>query len=284
MSAMTRRMFLMGGVSIFPYLYLERLCVAVRRYRVPVQALPSAFEGFTILHMSDLHDKEFGSGGEEILKLLSRESFNLVALTGDLVVGGDPLLTPALDLIGGIRKISEAPIYSVPGNHDWRLDRGREFNGRLGEAGARILANGSDAIERGKDRLWIIGVDDPVTHRDRLDQALSGTDSKSPRLLLAHSPHPYPQAVKNGLDLMLVGHTHGGQVRIPLLGAAFVPALGVFPRWDYGLYSSGPTTMIVSGGLGESGIPIRFNMRPEISLITLVSLSAARSVRHDATG
>jgi predicted MPP superfamily phosphohydrolase len=273
----------MGGVSIGPYLYLERLSVAVRRYRVPVRSLPAAFEGFTILHLTDLHDKEFGRSGEDLINLVSSERFDLVALTGDMVVGVRPQFTPTLELVAGINRISRAPVYSVAGNHEWRLDRGAEFNARLGEAGVRVLSNGSAALERGKDRLWIVGVDDPVTRRDRLDQALEGTDANSPRLLLAHSPHPYPLAVKNGLDLVLAGHTHGGQVRIPLLGASYVPAMGFFPRWDYGIYSCGPTTMIVSGGLGESGLPVRFNVRPEVSLITLQRLQATRRT-EDATG
>lgn len=274
MAVMTRRMFLMGGVSIFPYLYLERLSVAVRRYRVTIRALPAAFEGFTILQLSDLHDKEFGSGGNELIELLSRERFDLVALTGDMVVGDSPLLTPTLDLLAGFRKISGAPVFSVPGNHEWRRQRATEFNGKLQEAGARVLSNGCTAIQRGEDRLWIVGVDDPVTQRDRLDQALDKIDDRSPKLLLAHSPQAYPQAAAHGIDLMLTGHTHGGQVRIPFLGASYVPSMGFFPRYDYGLYSSGPTTLIVSGGLGESGIPIRFNIRPEVSLVTLSSFQA----------
>ena len=271
MATMTRRMFLMGGISICPYLYLERFSVAVRRYRVSIRALPAAFEGFTILQLSDLHDKRFGNGGSELLALLGRERFDLVAFTGDLVVGDHPVLTPALELIAGIKEISDCPIYSVLGNHDWRLERGAEFNDRLREAGAPVLDNSSVAIERGNQRLWVIGVDDPVTRRARLRQALSATDRHWPRILLAHSPHPYPQAVQRGIDLMLAGHTHGGQVRIPVLGAVFVPAMGFFPRLDYGLYRSGPTSLLVSGGLGESGLPIRFNMRPEVSLITLSS-------------
>ena len=271
MAAMTRRMFLMGGVSIFPYLYLERLSVAVRRYLVPIRALPAAFEGFTILQLSDLHDKEFGSKGEALLALLSRERFDLVALTGDLVVGESPTLTPALDLIAGLRRSCNAPIYSVAGNHEWRLNRAAEFNDRLIEAGARVLSNAPSPLDRGRDRLWIVGVDDPVTGRDRLDLALNGTEPNRTRLLLAHSPHPYPQAVRHGLDLMLVGHTHGGQVRLPLLGAPFVPAMGFFPRFDYGSFKSDRTTMIVSGGLGESALPVRFNIMPEVSLVTLTA-------------
>jgi predicted MPP superfamily phosphohydrolase len=272
MPVMTRRMFLMGGVSIFPYLYLERLSIAVRRYRVRIAELPPAFEGFTILQLSDLHGKEFGSGGKELLELLSRERFDLVALTGDMVVGDQPVLTPILDLLDGVGRIGNAPVYSVPGNHEWRLERAAELNGKLQQAGARVLTNSCSAIERGEQRLWVVGVDDPVTRHARLAPALSAVQDRSPRLLLAHSPHPYRQAVEHGIDLMLAGHTHGGQVRIPFLGAGYVPAMGFFPRHDYGLFSSGPTTMIVSGGLGESGIPVRFNIRPEVSLITLSSL------------
>jgi uncharacterized protein len=282
MTVMSRRTFLLGGVAVFPYLYLESHSLALRRYRVAIRALPPAFEGFTILHLSDLHDKEFGNAGEELISLIRQESFDMVALTGDLVSGERPRLTPALDLVAGLQAIWDRPIYSVCGNHDWRLGRAPEFNDRLGEAGVRVLSNSSTFLERGKDRIWIVGVDDPVTSRDRLDLALRDTDNRSPRLLLSHSPQIYPQAITTGMDLMLSGHTHGGQVRIPMLGAAYVPKMGFFPVWDYGLFNDGASTLIVSGGLGESGLPIRFNMRPELALITLQCSPEPRSGQRPA--
>lgn len=269
MATMTRRVFLMGGVSFFPYLYLERLSLALRRYQVGIKNLPGAFEGFTILHLSDLHDKEFGSGAEELIELVRQERFDMVALTGDLVRGDRPLFTPALELVAGLKALGPRPIFSVLGNHDWRLNRGQEFNERLRDAGVGVLTNRSELIEKGKDRLRVVGVDDPVTQRDRLEHALRDVDGEVPRLLLAHSPQIFPQAIEKGMDLLLVGHTHGGQIRIPVLGAPYVPRMGFFPPWDYGLYHSGTSTMIVSGGLGESGLPVRFNIRPELSLITL---------------
>lgn len=275
MAVLTRRTFLLGGFTLFPYLYLERLSIAVRRYRATIQTLPRSFEGFTILHISDLHDKEFRD--DELIKSISRERFDMVALTGDLVQGEAPSLTPALELIAAIRKMTNCPIFSVAGNHDWRLKRGEEFNGRLREVGVRVLTNSSAAIERGKERLWLLGVDDPVTQRDKLEQAMDGVDKEYPRLLLSHSPHPYPEAARNGLDLMLCGHTHGGQFRLPFIGACFVPAMGYFPRFDYGSYKTGQTTLIISGGLGESVIPIRINIRPEFSLVTLVRSQGAQA-------
>lgn len=284
MAAISRRAFLAGGVALIPYLYYERVSVAVRRYRVPVHNLPAAFHGFTILHLTDLHDKEFGRHGEDLLGMLSELRFDLVALTGDLVVGDDPRLDPAIDLVKGIRGFTENPVFSVPGNHEWALALAPEFNARLEQAGVRILANNAEMLQRGKDRLWVVGVDDPVTKRDRLAQALRLTDAGSPRLLLAHAPLSFPQAVQAGVDLMLVGHTHGGQVRFPLIGAAYVPAMGCFPDWDYGLYRQGKSAMIVNGGLGESWLPIRFNIRPEVALVTMVPFETTGKAQGEDRG
>ncbi|HJV36969.1 metallophosphoesterase [Geomonas sp.] len=270
MMKLSRRSFLLGGVVILPYLSLERQFLAVRRYRVPIRDLPPSFEGFTILHLSDLHDKEFGKENERLIGMIAQERFDMVALTGDLVVGGAPSLLPALQIIAGIKRSSNVPLYSVPGNHDWMLRRGDEFNRQLTEAGVTVLSNRSTVLEAGGQRLFVVGVDDPVTRRDRLDEALKETDQGAVRLLLCHSPQLLPQASRHGIDLMLSGHTHGGQFRLPILGACYVPALGIFPRWDYGRFNSGRTTLIVSGGLGESCVPIRINIRPEFSVITLV--------------
>ncbi|GFO68534.1 metallophosphoesterase [Geomonas limicola] len=280
MAAISRRMFLMGSASLFPYLYLERLSVAVRRYTVPVRQLPAAFEGFTILHLSDLHDKEFGTAGEELVALVQQEHYDVIAVTGDLVNGYRPVLTPALELLTSLRRAADRPVFAVLGNHDWRLERGLEFAQRLEEAGAQMLFNSAAPLERSGQRLWIAGVDDPITGRDRLDQALTGTAAGEPRVLLTHSPMLFPQATQLGLDLLLAGHTHGGQIRLPIVGAAYVPRIGFFPPWDYGLFRNGHTTLIVSGGLGESGLPIRINIRPELALVTLVNATGSPGAPH----
>lgn len=268
MPRISRRTFIFGGVALLPYMYLERLAVAIRRHKVPVAGLPAAFDGFTILHLSDLHEKEFGAGNSELLSLLDTEKFDMVALTGDLVLGYRPILNAALHLVEGLRG---RPIFSVCGNHEWELGQGEEMNRRLREAGAQVLSNGCVPLRSGSSRLWVAGVDDPVTGRARLRQALSGVTGDAPRLLLAHSPHIYDEAVQEQIDVVLTGHTHGGQIRLPLLGAAYVPDMGLFPRYDYGAYRTGKTTMVVNAGLGESLLPLRFNMRPEIVLVTLVA-------------
>jgi predicted MPP superfamily phosphohydrolase len=88
-------------------------------------------------------------------------------------------------------------------------------------------------------------------------------------LLLTHSPAIFPQAHKAGVDLTLAGHPHGGQVRFPLIGGIYVPDLGLFPQYDYGVFREGVSSLVVTGGLGESILPIRFNIPPEIVLVTL---------------
>ncbi|MBU5611469.1 metallophosphoesterase [Geomonas azotofigens] len=277
MAAISRRAFLAGGIAFFPYLYYQRVSVAVRRYRVPVQNLPSGFHGFTILHITDLHDKEFGERGEGLLAILRGLSFDLVAVTGDLVLRTSPSITPALELIRGIGLFSKSPVFSVSGNHEWGAQLAPHVNANLVQAGVRVLINEAETLRRGEDRLWVVGVDDPVTGRARLAQALSRTDARQPRLLLAHAPHPFPQAVQAGVDLMLVGHTHGGQIRLPLIGAPYIPSMGYLPRWDHGLFRQGKSTMIVNGGLGESWFPIRINNPPEVALVTLLPSETAGS-------
>ncbi len=95
----------------------------------------------------------------------------------------------------------------------------------------------------------------------------------SPKFLLAHAPNIFSSAVQSKIYLVMAGHTHGGQVRLPFLGAIIVPGQGFFPELDYGLFSSGNTTMVINGGLGESVLPVRFFNRPEIVLITLEAAS-----------
>jgi hypothetical protein len=231
-----------------------------------VANLPAAFEGFTFLHLSDLHDKRFGPGQRDLLALIVRDRFDAVALTGDFIQYHQPQLVPALELVAALR---EWPIFFVNGNHEWHAHFKYRFREQLLEAGVRILKNRAEAMERGRGRLWIAGVDDPVTGRMDAAAALGGTDDGSPVVLLAHAPLAFPAAVQAGVALMLAGHTHGGQVRLPVLGSPYVSGMGFFPRWDYGMFREGRTTLIVSAGLGETRLPIRINSRPEIAFVTL---------------
>ena len=262
---LSRRIFLIGGgLAGLAYLYYQVKSIAVTKYEVPVSNLPASFEGFTILHLTDLHSKEYGAGQERLLNLINQYEFDMVAITGDLVDKDNKQLEPALDLIQGL---PQKPVFFVPGNHEWWTNY--EIKGPLLAAGVQILENTNYRFGKDDEHIWIAGVDDPFLEKDNLDLALAGTGDAAPRLLLTHAPDIFPSALQAGIDLVMAGHTHGGQVRLPILGAVFVPGQGLFPQLDYGLFSSGYSTMVINVGLGESTLPLRVYNRPEIVLITL---------------
>lgn len=263
---LSRRKFILGGIGIFAYyLYFEDTAIAVKRYTVPVINLPDEFNGFTILHLSDLHNNEHGSGQSRLLKLIQRENFDIVALTGDFLDKRNPKIEPVISLIQGIK---DKPTFFVPGNHEWGLNFSIRDN--LESLGVEVLVNKSYKYVLGKSHLWIVGVDDPYLGRDDLNKAMGEIKDDFPKILLAHAPNIFKKAVAFNIDLTLVGHTHGGQIRIPFLGAIYVPGQGLFPKYDYGLYQEDSKSMIISAGLGESIFPIRVFNRPEIVFVKLV--------------
>jgi len=239
--------------------------VKVKQYKVQVDGLPADFAGFTVLQISDLHSKEFGKDQEKLAALIEKLQYDAVAITGDLVNKHSPKNEPVARLL---EHLTDKPVYFVPGNHDWWT--GFQTEKILREHRVHILVNKAEKIARGDQHVWVVGVDDPYIHRDRLNVALYPVKDSAPVILLAHAPNIFPEAVEKRVDLVLTGHTHGGQVRLPFVGAITVPGQGLFPEWDYGVFRSGSTTMIISGGLGESGIPLRFSNNPEIVLVTLV--------------
>jgi uncharacterized protein len=247
-------------------LYSGTYRIAVTNYSIAIDSLPAEFEGYTILHLSDLHSKRYGENQQELFGIINKQQFDLVVITGDLVDQRRPDHEPYIELIQGLKNYET---YFVPGNHEhWAgFD---QVKAALLNSGVVVMENGAAKLDHNGAHVWLLGVDDPSLKMDRLDLALKEALDDVPYILLAHSPAIYPAAIKESIDLVLVGHTHGGQIRIPLIGAVYVPGQGFFPNYDYGMYSSGQTTMVINAGLGESVIPIRFNMRPEIVLITLV--------------
>lgn len=265
----SRRSFILAGFSLLSYVYYEVHTISVKRYRIAIKKLPPAFDGFTILHLSDLHCKEYGSGQKKVLDLIGGFKFDMVACTGDFVDKRNPDTKPAIELISGL---IEKPVYFVPGNHDHSSSKISEV---LGSLGVTVLNNKAEKYIKDNSHVWIVGVDDPYLGLDRLDLAMEVVRDSAPRILMAHAPSIFPSAIQENIDLVLVGHTHGGQVRIPFVGAIIVPGQGLFPKFDYGVYNHQNTDMVINGGLGESMLPLRFNSRPEIVLITIEKAKGA---------
>ena len=269
---LTRRSFLLwSGVAFASYLLYEVNALRVVHYTVPVRNLPRSFEDFTILLLSDLHQKRFGTNQARLLASIKRHPYDMIALTGDIVNRFHPDGEPAMELVA---RLKPKPIYFVNGNNEWAATHryGFRITGRLAAAGVTVLDNEAVILKRNGEQLRIAGVDDLSSGKEALTKALPTTGNGTPTILLSHSPLIFPRAAAAGVDLILAGHTHGGQIRVPFLGTLWAPDLGLLPRWDYGEYHQDHTTLIITGGLGESILPIRFNIPPEIVFITLTPL------------
>lgn len=237
-------------------------------------ALPETFEGFKIAHVSDLHNAVFGRKNERLLSLIRAAEPDIIAITGDLIDSRHTDIDSALAFVEAAAEI--APVYYVTGNHESRLDFD-EIEPRLIAAGARVLRNEAEDIGRGGERIRLAGIDDPSfirtggTAEERAAAELEqlGDGGGTFTVLLAHRPELVEVYAEYGAGLVLSGHAHGGQVRLPLLGGLYAPGQGLLPEYDSGLYSLGETQMVVSRGLGNSVAPLRVNNRPELVIVTL---------------
>ena len=247
-------------------------------YTISSRGLPDAFDGYRIAQVSDLHNAEFGDGNQRLLDMLREAEPDMIAITGDLIDSRKTNIAVALAFAEEAVRI--APCYYVSGNHEARVPEYRELKAGLEAAGVTVLDDARVEIEISGKSITIIGVNDPSFLADYLtsdaavmDRKLSELSSEDAgfTILLSHRPELFDTYAAHDMDLVLTGHAHGGQFRLPLIGGLIAPNQGLFPKYDDGLYSEGNTNMIVSRGLGNSIIPFRFNNRPEVVLIELKS-------------
>lgn len=247
-------------------------------YTIRSPELPDVFDGYRIAQVSDLHNAEFGDGNQRLLDMLREAEPDMIAITGDLIDSRKTNIAVALAFAEEAVRI--APCYYVSGNHEARVPEYRELKAGLEAAGVTVLDDARVEIEISGKSITIIGVNDPSFLADYLtsdaavmDRKLSELSSEdaSFTILLSHRPELFDTYAAHEMDLVLTGHAHGGQFRLPLIGGLIAPNQGLFPKYDDGLYSEENTNMIVSRDLGNSIIPFRFNNRPEVVLIDLKS-------------
>ena len=245
-------------------------------YTISSCELPDAFDGYRIAHVSDLHNAEFGDRNQRLLEMLREAEPDMIAITGDLIDSRKTNIAVALAFAEEAVKF--APCYYVSGNHEARVSEYQDLKTGLEAAGLTVLDDAQVKIEVSGESITVIGVNDPSFHADYLtsdaavmDRKLSELSSEDAgfAILLSHRPELFDTYVAHDMDLILTGHAHGGQFRLPLIGGLIAPNQGLFPKYNDGLYSEGNTNMIVSRGLGNSIIPFRFNNRPEVVLIEL---------------
>lgn len=251
--------------------------IRLNQITVASDVLPEAFDGFRIAHVSDLHNAQFGRGNEKLLKKLREVSPDIIAVTGDLVDSRRTDIAVALEFMEVAMEI--APCYYVTGNHEARISGYNDMKRVLQELGVTVMENKRVDLERNGQSLALLGIDDPnFAHDGRYGDNWVVTSARIGELwqegdpfavLLSHRPELFDTYVDSGVDLVLSGHAHGGQFRLPFVGGLYAPGQGFFPQYDAGVYTEAGTTMIVSRGLGNSAFPLRFNNRPDLILITL---------------
>ena len=262
---------------LIPYLLWANTVLTVSH--VELDLLPG--EGsFTIAQVSDLHNAEFGGGNGELLTILEEAEPDLIAITGDLIDSRRTDPAPALAFLEGAVEL--APVCYVTGNHEFRAyDAYQDLKSHMEELGVIVLENESMVLE--EVPLRVIGLDDPsfgvrsdpsATPEQIVQGALTALAPQAGEedlrtVLLAHRPEYVELYAQHGADLVLSGHAHGGQVRLPGVGGLYAPGQGFLPAYTSGLYQIGETSLVVSRGLGNSLFPLRVNNRPEVVLVEL---------------
>ena len=253
------------------------IALEVNEYEIVSDRIPEAFAGFRIAQVSDLHNKDFGEGYGQLLTLLSEVNPDIIVVTGDLIDSRQTDLDIALEFAWQAGKI--ARVFYVSGNHEARIPEYEDLKIGLVKAGVVILENQKVEITREGESITLMGIDDPSFQEDYLfgesesvaRQEIEDLQNESDgyTILLSHRPELFDIYVETEMDLVFTGHAHGGQFRLPFIGGLVAPNQGFLPKYDAGLFSEGSTTMIVSRGVGNSIIPIRFNNRPEIVVAEL---------------
>ncbi len=283
---LTRRRFLVesglvGGVVGYAML-VEPYQIQVREVNLPIANLPERFRGMRIAQMSDLHINAYTTSADlaRAVSQINQLNPDMVLLTGDFVDWDARFADAATEPFRQLR--APEGIYSVLGNHDYYSGKIDTIKQAIQRHDLGLLVNQHTVLRRGADQLVLVGFDDPRHNRSggpRLspesinpEAALKGTPKAVARLAMVHNPVIVPHFVANyQLDVILSGHTHGGQFQVPILTDQLVGNAEYFVRGHYDL---GKSQVYVNSGFGFTGPPLRFRAAPEITLINLVNAKA----------
>lgn len=258
-------------------------------YTYAAEQLGADLEGYRIVQISDLHNAKFGKNNQKLVGRIRECEPDMIVLTGDLVDSNHTNVDRAVQFVDEIVKI--CPVYYVTGNHEYWLEKSEYdelMDGLIG-AGVVILDDQVVEISRGDAKFRLVGLDDKSLADGTLEALLSDesirndqaeqkeetadnedSGEKELTVVLAHEPQYLVRYADTGVDLVLSGHAHGGQFRLPFVGGIVAPDQGFLPEYTAGEYYMDGTEMIVSRGLGNSVIPARLFNYPEIVCVELV--------------
>lgn len=260
------------------YLYYENTKLQVSNYQIVNKNIPKYFNNYKIIQISDFHNTKSKKLNNDLIKEIKSQKPNIIVITGDLIDAKKTDIDVAINFIKEINEI--APIYFITGNHENSTNDYSLLREQLEENKIIILDNDIEVLKINDSEINLIGVSDPSIIRDSFitDNEIIKSELKNIEynknnytILLSHRPELFDTYVAENLNLVLTGHAHGGQIRIPFIGGLVAPNQGILPKYTSGMFESSKTTMIVSRGIGNSIIPFRINNRPELVVITLSS-------------
>lgn len=261
---------LLSGIAVS--LLWQNFSLQTEAVSITVPDLPSEFDGLRIVHLSDLHGREFGEDNARLLEAVAAAAPDLICISGDLFDESTELnvLPPLLEGLVAI-----APTYYATGNHEFQVDAREAVFSQMEQLGVTVLRDEYAILERGTAKLILAGVDDPCGPLERksadtlVEEIRQAHGEDVCIIMLAHRNDTLPLWEKLGVQLVLTGHCHGGVVRLPILGGIFGTHRELLPAYDAGLYQSGDTSLFVSRGLGYSRVKFRLFNRPHLPILTL---------------
>lgn len=265
-------------ILLIVYLNYENNSLQISNYEIISNKIPKGFNDYKIIQVSDFHNTKSKKLTKDLISEIKKQKPNAIVITGDFIDSRKTDINVGINFIKQIKDY--APIYFVSGNHEASTNSYSELKTKLIENGTTILDNKVEVIELNDSKINILGIVDPaIAHESFVtDEEIVKTeinnleyDKNNYSVLLSHRPEVLNVYVKNEIDLVLTGHAHGGQIRIPFIGGLVAPNQGLFPKYTSGKLEEKQTTMIVSRGIGNSILPFRVNNNPELVVITLKS-------------
>ena len=264
-------------IIFFLWVTLDNALIHTTYTTVQIKGLPESFSGYRIVQVSDLHNNMYGKDQSYLISCIKAAKPDIIVITGDLIDRNTADVDNAMAFVE--RAVEIAPVFYVSGNHESGiLKEYKDLMVRMGQVGVTELENDYCSLIAEEDIITLAGIRDPAFDWGRssadaadaeIKQVLSEAGREQITILLSHRPELLNTYSENGIDLVLTGHAHGGQVRLPFIGPIYSPSQGLFPKLTSGLYSEGETQMYVSRGIGNGIAPYRFNDGPELAVLIL---------------
>ncbi|SOC42859.1 metallophosphoesterase [Salinicoccus kekensis] len=276
---MKKYAFLLGFlIAVSRFLYKEDKEIQVTEREFHSEKLPEAFEGFRIVHVSDYHNGWFGWRARHLLDQVRGADGDVIMMTGDVIDRRTPNLGRSKSFIRKLTKIG--PVYYVTGNHEAHYKKWKKLKKYIEKSDMMNLSDTSVQLVKDGQAMNVVGMPDPwflgnevysdVNLRfDKLLRHRMENISDYFTILMSHRPELFLTYVKYDIDLVLSGHAHGGQIRLPFVGGLYSPHQGILPKYAEGMHKMYGTALSVSRGLGNSRFPFRVFNHPEIVVLTL---------------